>query len=586
MSFLVSISHRFSACLAYLFVAAAISGILACGSYDQPSTEIGSASFQVVWVGAPLHRTERALAAASIDCAAAGVITVAVEVNDASLRNLTSDEFACTAGEGTVSGIPAGHGRIFVVSGLDGDGKTLYRGEVTGVNIEADKNTIVEDPIVLEPVASLPEPPTQVAVVQSSGDSINVTWTASVSEGVEGYNVYYGYSAGSIDQKANNVLISALIDDQWQFETIGLDKGVTIFIAVAAVDGYSRESVTSTAASTAIIPRPPPPPNPSEILESQYPLVFPEAIAISRDGLRAYVTNSVNDVVSLVDLTTSSILGNILVGDNPVDIVANPVDDQVYCVNKYSNTVTIIDSTISDPNQAIIGIFETASLPVRAIVSPDGEYLFVSCIGAGADSVTVIDLRPFWSPRRSKKMVITFPDGTTMGINVEIDESPITVGGDPQGMAISNGKLYVANEWDNNLSVIDIDPESQTQWQTLGYTIPVGNTPKDLAANPDGGKIYVANWGEETISVINSATDQEVKKITVGDNPERMATWENILYISQSGDSSVAMINMSTDEVLQSFGVGQLPMGIAATPDGETLYIVNSGSESISIREY
>jgi DNA-binding beta-propeller fold protein YncE len=44
---------------------------------------------------------------------------------------------------------------------------------------------------------------------------------------------------------------------------------------------------------------------------------------------------------------------------------------------------------------------------------------------------------------------------------------------------------------------------------------------------------------------------------------------------------------MDTNQILTAtFGVGNFPQGIAVTTDGETIYVVNNGSESVSIRTY
>jgi YVTN family beta-propeller protein len=330
------------------------------------------------------------------------------------------------------------------------------------------------------------------------------------------------------------------------------------------VDNDGLTSPLSQYAWTEIVPGQPEPPAPSEILAS-YPFILPEAISLSRDGKQAYVTNPGNKVVSLIDLETASVLGLIVVGQHPVDLAANPLRDEVYCINKESDTITIIDSTQTDPAQAVIATLTTADAPVRGLVSPDGKYLFVSCVGTGADSITVIDL----------------------DTRTEIDKSPISVGTDPQGMAIANQKLYVANEGDNHVSVIDIDPASSTRWQKLAYNIQVGETPSDLAASEDRSFVYVANQGSDTVSVIDTNTDQVVNTLTVGDYPFRMATAGNILYVTNWSDDNVSMINMDTNTVLTTtFGVGNYPKGIAVTPDGETIYVVNYGSESVYIRTY
>jgi YVTN family beta-propeller protein len=424
-----------------------------------------------------------------------------------------------------------------------------------GIVVMAGQTLILDQTISL---VKPPEPPTSVNSTQASGSSVTVSWTASVSSDVVGYDVYYSTRSDLIDQKANSTLVTGT-----SHEVTGLSKGVLYYFAVKAVDGTGLPSELSQYDTAEIVPGAPIPPAVSEILEGGYPFAYPESICMSRDGLRAYVTNPYNNVVSLIDLPTASVLGTIVVGQHPADVVSNPARNEVYCINRDSATVSVIDSTQTNPSTAVIGSFNTAASPERGLVSPDGQFLFVSCLGG--DNITVIDL-----------------DAGT-----KIAQSPISVGSDPSGMTVANNKLYVANTWDNNVSIIDIDPASATRWQKLGYNIPVQNSPSDMAVRSDGAFVYVANSGSDSISVINTSTDTVVATLSVGDYPHRMSVSDGILYITNFTGSNVSMVNVDTNEVLAStVSVGNYPVGIAVGSDGEKIYVVNNGNESVSIRTY
>ncbi len=55
------------------------------------------------------------------------------------------------------------------------------------------------------------------------------------------------------------------------------------------------------------------------------------------------------------------------------------------------------------------------------------------------------------------------------------------------------------------------------------------------------------------------------------------------LYISNSGMNRVEVFDIARRQFLTPIKVGQLPRSLALTPDGNTLYVVNTGGESISI---
>ena len=78
--------------------------------------------------------------------------------------------------------------------------------------------------------------------------------------------------------------------------------------------------------------------------------------------------------------------------------------------------------------------------------------------------------------------------------------------------------LYVANEADNTVSVIDTATNT-----VVGSPIPVGGVPIGVAVTPDGTKVYVANEFSNTVSVIHTATKTVVKTVSVGISP--WGTW-------------------------------------------------------------
>ena len=124
--------------------------------------------------------------------------------------------------------------------------------------------------------------------------------------------------------------------------------------------------------------------------------------------------------------------------------------------------------------------------------------------------------------------------------------SPIMVGADPQGVAVTpNGRaVYVANKGSNTTSVID------TATNMVIATVSVGPNPVGVAVTPDSSKVYVTNQGlpntvSSTVSVIATATNMVTSTILLGEFP---------------------------------LGVSVNPVGVAVTPDGSKVYVANFGS--------
>jgi YVTN family beta-propeller protein len=474
-------------------------------------------------------------------------VTVSVDGTTISAQTVSDGYFLLSqipAGEYTITAYKAGY-------------KTDY---IAGIQVNPGQKTSHIMRLCTPPIQ-----PTGLKASQISGSSIKVEWISSLSTDVKGYTIYFSTRSDLIDQISNQKLITEMVDEKWQYTITGLNKGITYYFAAMAVDEDHLTSPLSQYVQKVIAPGQPVPPDVSDIMDWGFPIKYPEDICISRDGQRAYVTNPYNQIVSLIDLASSEVIGTINVGSNPTDLVRNPMRDEVYSVNTYSNNVTIIDSTQTDPSQAVIGTLSTPDIPVRALVSPDGNYLFVACEYDMAEKIRIIDL----------------------DTRNEIDDSPISMRSAPRGMAIANNKLYVAEERKNAVSLIDIDPNSPSRWQKFQYSIPVQDSPLDVAESPDGQHIYVINSGSATISIINTSSDTVVNTLSVGNNPYGMAVSDNLLYVTNQSDGNVSMINMDTMSVLEtSFSTGMYPRGIAVSNDGEKIYVVNYGSESVSIRGY
>ena len=130
------------------------------GSLSDGSEKTASANLTIRWHDTSVVQDLAPIRAASLDCQAGGVEQVVCEVYDAAGNWLvTGGPWACQAGSGRIERIPVGQDRIFVVLAEDDLGNIRYRGETTGVSIEAGQNTqaVVIDAYLFIPTLSVPE---------------------------------------------------------------------------------------------------------------------------------------------------------------------------------------------------------------------------------------------------------------------------------------------------------------------------------------------------------------------------------------------------------------------------------------------
>src|ERR1019366_1445504 len=104
-------------------------------------------------------------------------------------------------------------------------------------------------------------------------------------------------------------------------------------------------------------------------------------------------------------------------------------------------------------------------------------------------------------------------------------------------------------------------------------------------------RAYVANSGSDTVSVIDTATDLVIDTIAVGRIPNGIATTPNgvAVYVVNGGSpgaaGSVSMIDTTTNTVRATVPVGSNPYGVTVAPDGSLVYVANSNSGTLSVIE-
>lgn len=137
-----------------------------------------------------------------------------------------------------------------------------------------------------------------------------------------------------------------------------------------------------------------------------------------------------------------------------------------------------------------------------------------------------------------------------------IDSISFIVGGinkGPRFVTATNGKVFVSSS-DGTVSVID------TTTLNISRSITVGSNPEGIAVL--GNYLYVANSGgfnypnvDSTVSVVDLTSYSEIKKIKVGKNPGQIAVSNRgDVYVASYGVGSsippvITVINGSTNEV-------------------------------------
>ena len=214
--------------------------ISGCGGDDgfySDLSETGSASFNVAWYDRPVvGAAENTVITPTIDCETAGVSTIICEVYDESNTYLTSQDFACSEGQGTINDVPVGTNREIVILGEDADGNILYHGITTGITVTAgqinDAGTIDTHPFYVSDLLS-PEDGSVVTI-----DKFSLIWTP-----VETAYEYRIQVSKDIDFET--IDIDETTPDT-SYAPLGLlEKSTTYYWRVYAFDIHANQSLSS-----------------------------------------------------------------------------------------------------------------------------------------------------------------------------------------------------------------------------------------------------------------------------------------------------------------------------------------------------
>jgi YVTN family beta-propeller protein len=175
----------------------------------------------------------------------------------------------------------------------------------------------------------------------------------------------------------------------------------------------------------------------------------------------------------------------------------------------------------------------------------------------------------------------TVVGAVSTAIAADNPNSTVTVGGDPQGVAVdADGKhAYVASYADNALRVID------THNQQVVGSIHVGANPLGVAVDPDSRHAFVTNFSENSVSVIDTASGKLIRNVPVGLNPASVAVFPRDHYalVTNFYSGNVSVINSATLKVIGAVPVGIHPDGVAIDPRGQLAYVANSGGNTVSV---
>ena len=150
--------------------------------------------------------------------------------------------------------------------------------------------------------------------------------------------------------------------------------------------------------------------------------------------------------------------------------------------------------------------------------------------------------------------------------------------------------LYAANrgtgKGPSNIVVFDAETRE------IVTRIPIEVNPYQLVFSRDHRRLFVSNWASESVSVIDTATNQVIRTLHVGMNPNDMQlSADGRLFVACSNDNTVHVIDTRTLQVIERLSTtltphapeGSTPDAMALDDVHKLLYVANADNNSVAV---
>jgi YVTN family beta-propeller protein len=251
---------------------------------------------------------------------------------------------------------------------------------------------------------------------------------------------------------------------------------------------------------------------------------YPLVLGFNPLGNKVYCANRRSDNVTVIDGISDTVIAAVPAGSYPIALAYNPVMNRMYCANRTSGSVTVIDGV----GDSVIDTAPILERPYALAYCPNGNKLYAACYGE--DAVAVIACS-------TNTMIANVPTGAHP-YAMKIGTLPFSPRKPVVSLFSAGNKVYCANNRDDNVAVIDAAGDS------VIALIPVGNEPRWLTYVPTYNRVYCANYYGNSVSAIDCNRDAVIATVTVGARPIVLADNPQAgrVYAANAYGSSVSVL--------------------------------------------
>jgi len=278
--------------------------------------------------------------------------------------------------------------------------------------------------------------------------------------------------------------------------------------------------------------------------------------------MKAYVTNSLGDDITMIDLATLKSTGSIKVGKRVHGVCAEADGLKLFTTIESEKTLKIIDTATNEVTATI----PLTGRPNQCASTPDGHYVVVPIRDVGG--ADIIDTK-------LQKVVKVLP--------VNAPHNGYNTG--------RNDVLWVSSMGDHEIDRIDL--------KKMEYTdkVPVGGIPRPYAVTKDEKTLYVALSDYHGFEIVNIPDKKEIAKVDLPTAPPAdcalephtethglaLSPDEKELWVTSLSDSGVYVYDIASKKLSKEIATGECPNWIGFSPDGKYATVSNCGSNDATI---
>ncbi len=297
------------------------------------------------------------------------------------------------------------------------------------------------------------------------------------------------------------------------------------------------------------------------------------SLAFISDGQFIIAANMLSGTVSIINPFASRLLVEIPVGKDPRSVAVSPDSTRAAVVNRGDGTLSVIDIR----EQTVSSTIPVGILPYGVIMLDDVTAL-VSV--QGTHEIAIVD--------------------TVQGqVTGRIPTLP-----DPAGLALWGNLLYVSHLWSGEFSLVSVPQRRVIDTISLGADIGLAQA---ITIDTQRGTAYLPQTRLNTqtltptydtlmfpvVNIVNlrnmSAQTTTRIALDVADRPVNMPFAVAVdpvkrwLYVVNAGSNSVSVIDLTTNLAVTNYKTNANPRGLLLTRNYGTLYVHNMLDGSISV---